>query len=311
MSTPTRRLLAATTALVMLLGAAASPAVAANPNLPDRIDLPNGWLPEGIESQGHWLYSGSRANGAVYRADARTGDGAILVPGEAGNIAVGLHVDDQGRLWVAGGPSAEVNVYDIKSGERLAVYTFPGTGFLNDLDIVDGNVYVTDSPTANLGVIPLGADGSLPDPSEAFLLPLGGEWQQVAGFNANGIVATGSGWLIVVNSTTGLLYRVDPSSGEATEIDTGGVSVGAGDGMELRGSRLYVVRNALADIEVFRLSEDLLSADHLGTIESPDEGDFPTTATLSMGALWVVNARFATPPTPDTPYWIRRLPTRP
>ena len=84
----------------------------------------------------------------------------------------------------------------------------------------------------------------------------------------------------------------------------------AGDGMELRGSRLYVVRNAFDVVEVFRLSGDRLSATHQGTIESPDVGESPTTATLSPGTLWVVNARFSTPPTPDTEYWIRQLPTR-
>ena len=41
------------------------------------------------------------------------------------------------------------------------------------------------------------------------------------------------------------------------------------------------------------------------------ELDIPTTGTLTQGALWVVNARFSTPPTLDTPYWITRLPTQP
>jgi hypothetical protein len=39
--------------------------------------------------------------------------------------------------------------------------------------------------------------------------------------------------------------------------------------------------------------------------------DVPTTATITLGGLYVVNARFNTPPTPDTAYWITRLPARP
>ena len=200
MSTPTRRSLAAPLAALASLAvvaatlAAVAPVAAASPNLPDRIDLPNGWLPEGIESQGRWLYSGSRADGAVYRADARTGQGSILVEGETGNVAVGLHIDDRGRLWVAGGPTQEVNVHDLATGERLAVYTFPGTGFLNDLDIVDGSVYVTDSPTANLGVIPLGADGSL--------LMFADELVPIEGAPAEAIDTTGAGDMYAA----GLLY---------------------------------------------------------------------------------------------------------
>jgi hypothetical protein len=39
--------------------------------------------------------------------------------------------------------------------------------------------------------------------------------------------------------------------------------------------------------------------------------DVPTTATITLGGLYVVNARFTTPPTPDTEYWITRLPLKP
>jgi hypothetical protein len=37
----------------------------------------------------------------------------------------------------------------------------------------------------------------------------------------------------------------------------------------------------------------------------------PTTAAFVTGSLYVVNARFNTPPTAETPYWITRLPARP
>ena len=38
---------------------------------------------------------------------------------------------------------------------------------------------------------------------------------------------------------------------------------------------------------------------------------FPTTGTIALGRLWVVNARFDVTPTPDTEYWISRLPLAP
>ena len=39
--------------------------------------------------------------------------------------------------------------------------------------------------------------------------------------------------------------------------------------------------------------------------------DIPTTAAFVAGRLWVVNARFGTPVTPTTDYWITKLPGRP
>ena len=85
-------------------------------------------------------------------------------------------------------------------------------------------VYVTDSVLQQLVVIPLPDDGSVPDPDEAFTLPLTGDLEYVDGFNANGIVAS-DGWLILVQSNTGLLFRVDPTTGATDTIDLGGASV--------------------------------------------------------------------------------------
>jgi hypothetical protein len=278
-------------------------------DLPARIELPNGFQPEGIESKGPFLYAGSLANGAIWRADARTGSGRILVPGVAGRIAVGLHLDEWGRLWVAGGPNKTIRVYKARTGELLRTYDFPTTGFLNDLDITRNAVYATDSVNQQLAVVPLRRRGKLPPSSAAKTMALTGDIQYTTGFNANGIAARG-GFLIVVQSNTGQLFRVNPRSGVARLIDTGGYSVTAGDGLEVRGRTLYVVRNQLNLVAVLRLSPSLRRARLIGEITSSDLS-VPTTATVTLGALWVVNARFGTTPTATTPYWITRLPLRP
>ena len=70
-----------------------------------------------------------------------------------------------------------------------------------------------------------------------------------------------------------------------------------------------MVRNFDNLVAVLKLGGGLLSAALLGEITG--DTDVPTTATLTLGALWVVNARFSTPPELDTPYWITRLPTQP
>lgn len=306
-----KRRLATILAIVLLLVTAAGP-VAADHRFPARIDLPDGWAPEGITAgRGTTVYVGSLANGAIWKGNVRTGSGRVLVAGIAGKVAVGVEYDRRrNRLWVAGGRTGEVRAYDASSGRLLRTYAFSPSGFLNDLVVTRNAVYVTDSGIQELKVIPLGRHGSLPRQSEVRTLPLAGEISFVAGeFNANGIVARG-GWLIVVQSNAGRLFRVNPRTGVATAIDTGGVSVTAGDGLELHGRTLYVVRNQLNRVEVFRLNARLTSARHLGTLTSADLAT-PTTAALQAGRLWAVNARFGTPVTSTTDYWITRLPARP
>ena len=277
---------------------------------PDVIALPNGWLPEGIVTgRGPVIYSGSRANGAVYAANLRTGEGSILVPGQAGRVAVGLDFDARTNfIFVAGGPTGKAYVYDATTGALVQEYTLtpPGT-FVNDVIVTRDAAYFTDSLLAVYYRVPLGPGGRLADPSAVETIALSGDYMQVTGFNANGIEATPNGdALIIVNSTVGTLYRVAPLTGVATLIDLGGASVSAGDGLLLEGRTLYVVRNAINQIDVFRLTPDLSSGVLVDTI-TDSNFDIPTTVAAFGSALYVVNARFTTPPTPDTTYTIVRV----
>jgi sugar lactone lactonase YvrE len=251
-------------------------------------------------------------DGAIYRANAKNGNGRVLVAGETGKAATGLHIDRWGRLWAAGAGTGEVRVFDARNGKLLQTYTFgPGPMFLNDLDIARNRVVVTDSMNARVGVIPLGKHGALPDPSNAFFMPLTGDFQLQMGFNANGIAARG-GWLVIVQSNTGFLFRLDPRSGDTKKIDTGGYLVTNGDGIHFRGRTLYVVRNQDGLVAVLRVGEFLRHARLKGEIKpAADTVDVPTTATITLGGLYVVNARFSTPPGPDVQYWITRLPLKP
>ena len=58
---------------------------------PKNIALPNGFRPEGVTvGKGGEFYVGSLADGAIYKGDLRTGEGAIFFAGQAGNVSVGL-----------------------------------------------------------------------------------------------------------------------------------------------------------------------------------------------------------------------------
>ncbi|MDQ2965469.1 MAG: superoxide dismutase [Chloroflexota bacterium] len=308
-----RSIIVIVVAMLLAIGAVA-PVAAAGPNFPARFDLPDGWAPEGITAGlGNTVFVGSLADGAIWKGDVRTGRGRILVPGAAGKVAVGVEYEARAnRLWVVGGSTGEVRVYNASTGRLLKTYSFTsrggGVGFLNDLVVTRSAVYVTDSGVKQLDVIPIGRNGRLVSPARARALPLSGDIAWVTGpgqFNANGIVAR-NGWLILVQSNAGKLFRVNPRTGVTRNIDLGGGSASDGDGLELNGGTLYVVRNT-NKVSVFRLGSRLLSAEFLVDLSAPSL-DVPTTAALQAGRLWVVNARFGTAMTPTTDYWITRLP---
>jgi streptogramin lyase len=306
-----RSIIVIVAAMLLAIGAVA-PVAAAGPNFPARIDLPDGWAPEGITAgPGNTVFVGSLADGAIWKGDVRTGRGRVLVPGSAGKVAVGVEYEARAnRLWVVGGSTGEVRVYNASTGRLLKTYSFTsrGVGFLNDLVVTRTAVYVTDSGVKQLDVIPIGRSGRLVNRSSIRTLPLSGDIVWVTGpgqFNANGIVAR-NGWLVLVQSNAGKLFRVNPRTGVTRNINLRGGSASNGDGLELNGGTLYVVRNTNT-VSVFRLGSRLLSAEFLVDLSAPSL-DVPTTAALQAGRLWVVNARFGTPTTPTTHYWITRLP---
>lgn len=270
---------------------------------PDRIDLPDGWQPEGIATgQGHELYAGSIPTGAIYRVDARDGTGEVLVEPAEGRAAIGLVADKSDRLFVAGGPTGKAFVYDADSGDPLAELQLAPAGaetFVNDVDLARGAAYFTDSMRQVLYVV----DGDL---GEARELPLP-DIPMEPGFNLNGIVATPDGrTLIAVQSQNGRLWRIDAATGDAAEIEVDGGPLTNGDGLLLRGKTLYVVQNRLNTIAVVELASDLSSGAVVDQLTS-DDFDVPTTIARHGDSLYTVNARFGTTPTPDTKYWITRL----
>ncbi|MEX5718169.1 hypothetical protein [Geodermatophilus maliterrae] len=308
-----RRTMTSLLAAGTLAGAAvALPATAAGAapadRFPEVIALPDGFSPEGISTgRGTSFYVGSRTDGSIYRGDLRTGAGALLVEGTPGGAAIGTEVDRQGRLWVAGGGTGTGTVHDTRTGEVLASYalTAPGATFVNDVVVTRDAAYFTDSVNPVLYVVPLGPGGRPAGP--ATTLPLTGDLRYGAGFNANGIEASpDGGTLLVVQSNTGLLFRVAADTGVTTQVDLGGASLTNGDGLLREGRTLYVVRNALQQIAVLELAPGYASATLVDTLTDPDL-QTPTTVAPFGSALYAVNARFDAPQTPETEYTVVRV----
>jgi hypothetical protein len=287
---------------------------------PDRIDLPNGWQPEGITSHGRFLYVGSLADGAIWRGDSRTGSGRVLAEGDKGRVTVGVDFDRcrADLLWAAGGGTKEVRAYNANTGKLLRTYEFPSATdrFFNDLVVTPRAVFVTDSTNQELAVLPFrqddardadgcDTDAGLPRTKDVYTLPLTGDLEYGDGFNLNGIVRSG-GVLIAVQSNTGELFTINRNTGTTKKIDTGDYVFTNGDGLEIHRHTLYVVRNQSNLIAVVDLARNLESGKVVAELTS-DDFDVPTTVALTRHSLWAVNARFGTDPTPDTPYWITRL----
>ena len=302
--------IAAALLTLCLVPAAAAPAVArhGDHNSVDRIDLPTNWHPEGVTTDGKHVFSGSLADGRILKANPRTGERRVLPESATGKQAVGLDFDKRRDvIWVAGGNSGEVRAQDAKTGELLRTWTAPevtGGRFINDLVVTRKAVYATDSFNQELLVVPLErrhGGHSLPASGPAQLLPLTGDINFIPGqFNANGIVKTRHG-LVVGQTITGLLFRVDRATGEATTID--GVSVPGADGIEPDGRTLYVTGNGV--VTVVELARDALSGEVVDTLTSPDLSG-PSTSALVHHSLWVANARFNVPDATD--FWLTRIP---
>jgi hypothetical protein len=267
------------------------------------IALPDDFAPEGIAvGEGATFFVGSLWDGDIYRGSLRTGKGSVLVD-TSNRQAVGMKVEEReerpDRLWVAGGLTGRVFVYNTRTGASIADIrvTNPGTALLNDLIVTEDAVYVTDSFTPQLFVVPLRESGRIGSP---WTLPVTGPAADSGSTfpGLNGIEATRSGETLIVNNTVlGGLYTVDPDNGDSRPIDLPGGAIGrdVADGLLLEGRTLWVVENAANRLVRLRLSADLSSGVVTDVIDNDDVGGLfrvPTTVARHGDSLALVNARF-------------------
>lgn len=270
-------------------------------DLPDRLDLPDGWQPEGITA-GHRfdLYVGSIPTGAVLRLDARSGESETVVEPRQGRAAIGLKIDRRKRLFVAGGPTGKAFVYDARTGADLAEFQLAPAGaadtFVNDVALTRRTAYFTDSRRSQIYAV----DADLGS-SRTIALP---DIPVATGNNLNGIVATPKqDALLAVQTNAGRLWKIDPATGTAVQVDLGGETLEAGDGLYLKGRTLYVVQNRLNRIAVIRLKADYTAGTVVTRISSTGF-DVPSTITFLRGELYAVNARFGTAGPQPAKYWV-------
>ena len=289
-------------------------ALAQTDTLPSIYELPgDNVYPEGIayDPDSNTFFVGSASDGTIFRGDLETGEVTTLVEGsqEGPFRTLGLKLDKQNRLWVAGGTSGQIFIYDAETGEQISTVGTPEaeSTILNDLVVTStGDVYVTDSSRPVL--FKVSADAETAEPWLDFT---GTAFEYVEGINANGIEVTPDDqYLLVVQMDTGQLYRIDIASKEVSEVDLGGETLTGGDGLVLDGQTLYAVLQPNNEVAVVELSEDFSS----GTVTSRF-GDpsfrLPATAAKVDDRLLIVNTQFGAMQSedgPELPFTVSSIP---
>jgi sugar lactone lactonase YvrE len=253
--------------------------------------------PEGVafDKRSKAFFVGITADGAIYRGTLGSDTVAPYIPGAAGKSAVGLKVK-RGKLYVAGGETGSITVYDIATKAQVAKFETGSGGFLNDLQVTRrGDVYVTDSFRPTLWHVTraqVEAGSGTPQG-----LPYNGAIPDGSGrtFNVNGIVAKNARKLIVVDSNSGKLFRIKlgEDGGSIDSIDEiTGATVPGGDGMLLDNGRLVVVQGNPAQLSFLKLRKGARRA-KLERTQTSDKLHGPSTVDRAKKLYLVVNADFA------------------
>jgi sugar lactone lactonase YvrE len=272
--------------------------------------------PEGIawDRRSHAFFVGtpdlgptSAGDGTIYRGTLGnpTLTEFIAFPKSAGRSSVGMKVH-RGLLYVAGGSTGNIYVYNLATKATVATFATGAGGFLNDLVVTrNGDVYVTDSFRPMLWHVTAAqvrAGSGTPDSIDVAPKI---EFVPDGAFNLNGIVARDHGkQLIVVNTTTGKLYRVvltrDGSDARSIKAIHGlGTGLTGGDGMIVDRGRLVVVIGDPATLNFVKLRHHNLRG-RITNVRGDKTLTGPSTVARAKNRYLVVNADFATSTTPFT-----------
>jgi DNA-binding beta-propeller fold protein YncE len=249
-----------------------------------------------------------------YVSSARTGTIGIVTP--EGDYSV-LHADsllkstygmkvhpDGNRLFVCVGDAnyskftsddtrkkmIRLIALDLESGKRLSDIDLsgliPGNHFGNDLVFDDQqNIYVTDSYAHAIYKITPNGQASVFAKDIKF---------ETEGIGVNGLVYHPEGFLLVGNSSTGQIYRIDINNSQNVQkVAINQYFVGA-DGLLLTANdTLTVVVNGGND-KVFQLKteDNWRTARICSTTLLLDRFTYPSTATSNEDEVWVMNAKF-------------------
>jgi len=179
---------------------------------------------------------------------------------------------------------------DLATGKKTADVDLsaltPRDHFANDLTFDNqSNAYVTDSFSNVIYKVTKDGKASIFAESPLF---------ETKGVGLNGIVYHPSGFLLVVSSGTGTIYKVDIKDPKKVNKVTTDQYFMNGDGLLLLSeNKLVLVQNGGSD-KIYELtSEDnWQSAKLTATTMATDRFTYPSTATRAGDKVWIMNANF-------------------
>jgi hypothetical protein len=261
------------------------------------IPLPTDFQPEGIAvGAGSTFYVGSLRDGDVYRGSLRSGKGAVFI-NVSGRQALGMKVQERThRLFVAGGFTGHAYVYDTRSGDTLADFTFAkaGSTLVNDVVVTRRAAYFTETFAPRLYKVPLRRNGSFGHPETIKVTGPAGVPTAKGSFGLNGIAATAvRRTLLVDRSDLGALFTLDPRTGRSRliHLPKGSLAKGTADGILLDGKTVFVVENFANKLAKVQLAPDLTRGRLAATVKDP-LFRVPSAVAKRGDALALVNARF-------------------
>lgn len=276
--------------------ALAAPAWAASPPAPVLIDDTNVFPESLTATAGGDLIVGSSAKGGVYRARAGAAKAELWIdPRVSGMVGVfGVYADDKSRTLYAcslpfGAPPdkadalSALRTFDLQTGAPEGDYPLPGgeKALCNDIAIAkDGTAYVSE--TRGGRVLRL-------RPGESQLAI----WAQDPRLlGVDGVAVGGDGAVYVNTVTTGRMFRIrvgaDGAAGPLEELAPS-TPLGGPDGLRAIGGLKFIQ----AENGVGRVSEVTIAGDQalIAPLKTGEPG--LTSAVLTHGQVWAINAKFA------------------
>jgi len=268
--------------------------------LPEALTMPgSGLFIEGVILDGRTgaVFASSMDGGTIFRAPQGRSLFEVFQPAGANGCtsATGLRIDPENRrLIVCGGVTGLAFAYDADTGAPLGRYSNGLTTeppktmkpnadaptFVNDVAIIAGDAYFTDSYDAALyrltkasvdATVPYG-EGVLERwlPFEGTVIAYRSDDTIPGRFNLNGIEAAPDGrYLVVVQTNTGKLFRIDVASRAVIEIV--GEGNPGGDGLLLLSEfeLLSVDMTKQPTLTRLRLADDYGSYEVVGRFDAP------------------------------------------
>ena len=264
--------------------------------------------PEGIafDKRSKAFYVSITVGGDIYRGSLKSDTVEPFIEGEGSSVGVKVK---RGKLYVAGGATGAIKVYDLATKALVAKFETGADGFLNDLVVTrGGDVYVTDSKRPTLWHVTaeqVEAGSGTPQALDVSAIPYETGPND---FNVNGIVAKSSSKLIVVDSNSGKLFRIKLNDeGDAIEDldEITGATVLGGDGMLLDRGKLVVVQGAAEQLAFLKLKHGAREA-KLKRTQTSEKLARPSTVDAAKRHYLVVNANFGSGP----PFTVAGLPRK-